>query len=124
MEYTAVAKSIRIAPRKVRLIADAVRKQKSIVNSLTALALMEKRASGPIEKIIDSAIANAVNRGAKKEELLLKSIEVMGGPAIKRFRPSTRGRVHPYKKRSSHIKITLEDKTPSKSLAKIEEVEE
>ena len=123
MEFTAVTKSVRMGPRKVRLIADAIRKQKSIVRSLTALTLIDKRASGPIAKTLESAIANAVNRGAKKEALMLKSIEVMEGPAMKRFRPSTRGRVHPYKKRSSHIKITLEDNVIPASLARVEGVE-
>ena len=110
MEYTAIAKSVRIAPRKVRLIADAIRKRKSVSGSLNALTLIKKRAAGPVTKTMESAIANAVNKGAKKEGLYLKSIEVMEGPAFKRFRPSTRGRVHPYKKRSSHIRIVLEAK--------------
>lgn len=110
MEYTAVAKSIRMGPRKVRLIADSVRKIDSIDKSLNILALLKQRAASPIENTLKSAVANAINRGAKKEDLLVKSIEVMEGPAIKRFRPSTRGRTHPYKKRSSHIKIVLEEK--------------
>ncbi len=109
MEYTAVAKGIRMGPRKVRLIADSIRKIDSIDKSLNALSLLKKRAADPIEKTLKSAIANAINRGAKKEELFIKSIEVMEGPAIKKFRPSTRGRQHPYKKRSSHIKIILTD---------------
>lgn len=110
MEFTAVAKSIRIAPRKIRLVTDAIKKQKSMVKSLDSLVIINKRAAGPITKTLNSAIANAVSRGAKKESLFLKSIEVMEGPAFKRFRPSTRGRVHPYKKRSSHIKVILEDR--------------
>ena len=116
MEFIAVAKSVRIAPRKIRLVTDALRKQKSMIKSLDSLVTINKRAAGPIAKTLESAIANAVNRGAKKEDLFLKSIEVMEGPAFKRFRPSTRGRVHPYKKRSSHIKVVLEDK-PSVSKA-------
>jgi large subunit ribosomal protein L22 len=114
MEYIAVAKSVRMAPRKVRLVADAVKKGRTITASLNALAILNKRATSPLSKTLESAIANAVNRGAKKEELSIKSIEVMEGPAFKRFRPSTRGRVHPYKKRSSHIKIVLEGKEESK----------
>ena len=109
MEYTAVAKSIRIGPRKIRLIADSIRKIGSIDKSIDALSILKKRAAGSIEKTLKSAVANAINRGAKKEELFIKSIEVMEGPALKRFRPSTRGRTHPYKKRSSHIKIILAD---------------
>ena len=116
MEYTALAKSVRIAPRKIRLVTDAIKKQKSMIKSLDSLMIINKRAAGPIAKTLHSAIANAVNRGAKKEDLFLKSIEVMEGPAFKRARPSTRGRQHPYKKRSSHIKVILGDK-PSFSKA-------
>ncbi|MEK7559076.1 MAG: 50S ribosomal protein L22 [Patescibacteria group bacterium] len=118
MEFIAIAKSVRIAPRKIRLVADAIRKQKSLGKSLDALTLMNKRASNPVAKTLESAIANAVNRGAKKEELFLKSIEIMEGTAIKRYRPSTRGRVHPYKKRSSHIKIILADNLTQNSKGK------
>lgn len=109
MEYTALAKNVRMGPRKVRLVADLLRKQKSITSSISALTLANKRAAGPVLKTLESAIANAVNRGSNKEALLLKSIEIMEGASFKRYRPSTRGRVHPYKKRSSHIKIVLED---------------
>ena len=111
MEYIAVAKGIRMGPRKVRLIADSIRKIDSIDKSLSILALLKKRAADPIEKTLKSAIANAINRGAKKENLFIKSIEITEGPALKRFKPSTRGRAHPYKKRSSHIKIVLSDNT-------------
>src|SRR3989344_1245933 len=109
MEYTAVAKSVRMGPRKVRLIADSIRKIDSIDKSLITLPLLKKRAANPIEKTLKSAVANAINRGAKKEDLFIKSIEIMEGPALKRFRQSTRGRTHPNKKRSSHIKIVLTD---------------
>ena len=118
MEYTAVARSIRMGPRKVRLIADSIRKIDSIDKSLNVLSLLKKRAADPIEKTLKSAIANAIDRGAKKEELFIKSIEVMEGPAIKRIRPSTRGRSHPYKKRSSHIKVVLADDKNRKSKIK------
>jgi len=109
MEYTAVAKGIRMGPRKVRLVADSIRKIDSIDKSLSVLSLLKKRAANPIEKTLKSAVANAINRGAKKEDLFIKSMEVMEGPALKRLKPSTRGRAHPYKKRSSHIRIILSD---------------
>ena len=120
MEYIAVAKGIRMGPRKVRLIADSIRKIDSIDKSLSILALLKKRAADPIEKTLKSAIANAINRGVKKEDLFMKSIEVMEGPALKRVRPSTRGRGHPYKKRSSHVKIILSDDKIQNSEFKIQ----
>jgi large subunit ribosomal protein L22 len=67
-------------------------------------------------KTLKSAVANAKNN-AKLDEanLVIKAIEVSEGPAFKRFRPSTRGRVHPYKKRTSNITVILEDKNGTKN---------
>ncbi len=109
MEVVAISRSVKISPRKVRLVADAVRKT-SVQRALTLLALVDKRSASSIEKTINSAVANAIhNAKLDKNLLFIKSIEVAGGPAFKRFRPSTRGRVHPYKKKTSHIKVVLED---------------
>ena len=108
MEITAFSKSVQVAPRKVRLIADAVRKQ-SVENALVSLVVLKKRGSDVLEKTLRSAIANAVNRNLPKESLYIKSIDILEGSAYKRFHPSTRGRVHPYKKRTTHIRIVLSD---------------
>ncbi len=108
MEIIAKSKSARVAPRKVRLVADAIRKL-SVADALTALAVLKNRGSEPLEKTLKSAIANALNnKNIKQEELRIKMIDVLEAPAYKRFHPSTRGRVHPYKRRGSHIKIVLE----------------
>ncbi len=109
MEITAITRSTQVAPRKVRLVADAVRKQ-SIDNALIYLASLKKRGSGVLEKTLRSAVANAIDRKISKESLFIKSIDVMEGSAYKRFHPSTRGRQHPYKKRTSHIRITLSER--------------
>jgi large subunit ribosomal protein L22 len=108
MEIIAVSKSVRIAPRKVRLIADSIRKQ-SIDDALASLSLINKRGTDPLKKTLKSAIANAVNnQKLDKNMLVIKAIEITEAPFYKRFRPSTRGRVHPYKRRGSHIKIVLD----------------
>jgi large subunit ribosomal protein L22 len=108
MEIIAASKSVRIAPRKVRLVADAIRKL-SVGEALVALSVLKNRGGQPLEKTLKSAIANALsNKNLKQEELKIKLIEVGEAPAYKRFHPSTRGRVHPYKRRGSHIKIILE----------------
>lgn len=108
MEVSAFTKSSQVAPRKVRLIADAIRKQ-NIENALVSLATLKKRGADVLEKTLKSAIANAVDRNLSREDLFIKSIDVVEGPAYKRFHPSTRGRVHPYKKRTTHIRIILSD---------------
>lgn len=110
MEAVAISKSVKISTRKVRLVADSVRDM-SAKEALNILSLIKKRGATAIEKTLKSAVANAVNNGkANVENLMIKSIEVGEGQKLKRHRPSTRGRVHPYKKRSSHIKIILEEK--------------
>src|SRR3989338_2573904 len=109
MEITAISRSVRVSPRKVRLVADAIA-EKSVVAALRMLQTMQKRAAYPLEKTIKSAIANAVNnRKLTADSLVIKRLEITEGQALKRFHPSTRGRVHPYKKRSSHIKVVLSE---------------
>jgi len=110
MEIIAISKSVRIAPRKVRLVADAIRAL-SVQNALDSLSNLNKRAAVPLGKTLKSAIANAKNNNkVSVEDLTIKSIDVLEAPSYKRFHASTRGRVHPYKRRGSHIKIVLESK--------------
>lgn len=115
MEIVAKAQSVRISPRKVRLVADAVKKM-SVEQALKSLALTPKRSGHVLEKTLRSAIANAVNN-AKLEEnnLVIERIEITEAQALKRYHPSTRGRVHPYKKRGSHIRIVLKEKEAKKN---------
>lgn len=108
MKFIAVSKSVRMSPRKIRLVADTVRGT-TVQEALRRLSLIEKRARDPIAKTLKSALANAANRKATPEHLFIAAVEVGGGPALKRYHPSTRGRVHPYKKRSSHIRVVLEE---------------
>ena len=110
MEIIATAKSIRISPRKVRLVADSIRNL-PLETALNVLSMTSKRGASVLSQVFKSAIANAVkNANKSKDSLRIKKVEVWDGPALKRFHASTRGRAHPYKKRSSHIKIILEDK--------------
>ncbi|HSX09227.1 MAG TPA: 50S ribosomal protein L22 [Candidatus Saccharimonadales bacterium] len=110
MEVTAIAKSVRVSPRKLRLVADAVR-NKQIDDANRILEVTQKRAAKIFQKTLRSAVANAVNN-AKLEtnNLMIARVMVNEAPAFKRFRPSTRGRIHPYKKRGSHLTITLKEK--------------
>ncbi len=107
MEIIAKAQSVRISPRKVSLIADTIRGL-SVGNALNLLVTTQKRASKTLEKTLRSAVANAKNKGLS-ENLIISEVLVSPSGALKRFRPSTRGRVHPYKKRGSNIKIKLKE---------------
>lgn len=104
-----MSKSVRISPRKARIVADAVRNL-SITDALNALKVIRKRGARPIAKTIQSAVANAVNN-AKLEQanLMIAKIDIDEGTAFKRYHPSTRGRIHPYKKRTSHILVVLKE---------------
>lgn len=111
MEYIAIAKNIKITPRKLRLVVDSVKKN-NLQTALSALSVMNKRAANPLKKIIESAIANAVsNFKADKGKLAIKDIMVTEGTSMKRFHFAARGRVRPYKKRTSHIRVILMDNT-------------
>ncbi|MBI1919174.1 50S ribosomal protein L22 [Candidatus Microgenomates bacterium] len=115
MEVKAVSKFLKISPRKLRLLADSL-KRLSAVEAVAMLKFVKKSASQPLRKTIESAIANATNNlKLPKENLRIKSLEVGEGGSFKRFRPSGRGRIHPYKKRMSHIKIILEEANGAKS---------
>lgn len=109
MEITAQTNDIRISTRKVRLIADAIRDMRA-EDALTTLSLTRKRGAQALAKTIRSAIANAVNNNKLNAHgLMIYRLEISEGPFLKRYRPSTRGRIHPYKKRSSHIKVVLKE---------------
>lgn len=109
-EVVAQLNSYRQSPRKVRLVASAIR-GKTVKEAKAKLSFLIKRASGPLNKLLDSALANAKNFGLKSEDLKIKSITVDGGKILYRRRPVSRGSAHPIKKRTSHIKLVLVEKT-------------
>ena len=109
MEYIAIAKNIKVSPRKVRLVVDSIKKQ-NLNKSLSILSLMPKRAANPVKKAIDSAIANAVNNfKVNREALSIRDIIVNEGMRLKRYHFAARGRTRPYKRRMSHIRVILTD---------------
>lgn len=111
MQVVTRINEVKTSTRKVRIVADAVRGL-SIAQAQDALSVIDKRGAHHLDKALKSAIANAVNNSKlEKNNLVIKTIDVNEGAFLKRFRPSTRGRVHPYKKRTSNIRIVLEDKS-------------
>lgn len=108
-EITAQLNSYRQSPRKVRVVADVMR-GKPVKEAKTRLAFITKRATGPLHKLLDSAIANAKSMGVSVDNLLVKSITVDGGKILYRRRPVSHGSAHPIRKRTSHIKIMLVEK--------------
>jgi ribosomal protein L22 len=103
----ASAKYVRIAPRKVRLVADQVRGL-HIEQARALLAFSPRDAARDIHKLIDSAAANAENNhDLIGDEMRITSITVDEGPTLRRYRPRALGRATPINKRTSHIAVAL-----------------
>ena len=104
----AVAKYVRIAPRKMRLVADEIR-GKSYPEARSLLTFTNKRAAKVLGDVLKSAAANAEhNEDAYADELHIKTVKVDEGPTLKRYRARAMGRATMIRKRTSHITVELE----------------
>lgn len=113
MQVVAQLNNLRIAPRKVRLVAQAIKGMDALV-AKHQLNYVIKKSSKPITKLLDSALANAHNNfGLVKDNLFIKDIVVNEGPKLKRFRPKGFGMASPIEKKTSHIKVVLEERVPN-----------
>jgi large subunit ribosomal protein L22 len=101
----------RQSPRKVRLVAGAI-KGKPIALADAVLAHMPKRAAEPIQKLIKSAVANASTKGADLDTLVIENIEVNKGLVMRRYMPRAMGVAKPIRHRTSHVEVTLANKAP------------
>lgn len=105
---TAEQKNIRQSSRKVRLVANQVKKL-DLAAAVDQLAVIQRRSSLAILKVIKQAISNAVNnQKIEVDQLKLKDIIVSDGPIYKRMRAVSRGRGHSIEKRTCHVKVILE----------------
>ena len=102
----AFLKNYHQSPRKTRLVADFIR-GKSVARAKHDLAFLPKRATGAIEKLLDSAVSNAKELGVSEANLYVKTISVNKGQAFKRYRPFARGRAGSIHKTMSHITLEL-----------------
>jgi large subunit ribosomal protein L22 len=93
-------------PRKVRLVTDLV-KGKTVPEAVAALAFLPKRAAEPILKLIQSAAANAKQKGEDPTKLKVLNIEVNSAGMLKKYMPRAMGRAAPVRRRKSQIKVTL-----------------
>jgi large subunit ribosomal protein L22 len=117
----ATAKYVRIAPRKARLVADAIR-GKSYPEAASILRFTNKRAAKVIGDVVNSAAANAEhNMDTDPEELFVREIRVDEGPTIKRYRARALGRATMIRKRTSHITVELGVPVAAGTLADEEE---
>lgn len=110
MEAKAVAKFIRISPRKVRQVVDLIR-GKDVNEALAILRFTPKRASAPVAKVIKSAAANAEhNYDMNRDNLYVAAAFVDQGPTLKRWQARALGRADIVRSRTSHITVIVREK--------------
>lgn len=106
MEVRAVTKYVRMTPRKLRRVVDQIR-GKNAIQSLTLLNFMPYSAADVVKKTLQSAIANANEKGLDVDALMVRQIFVDGGVTMKRIRPRAQGRAYPIKKRTSNVTLVV-----------------
>lgn len=110
MEAQAILRSVRLSPRKTRLIVDMVRGQ-NIQKALNILNFSPRPSARVVATLLKSAVANAEQKGvADVDKLFVKSIFVDGGAVLKRFVPRAQGRASKIRKPTSHITVIVADK--------------
>jgi len=109
----AFLKNYRQSPRKVRLVADLI-KSKRVADALVILDTLPKRAAGPVEILLNSAIANAKTQGISTDNLYVENVTVNKGIVLHRSMPRARGSASRINKRTSHVMLTLIEKTVEK----------
>ena len=111
MEFRAKAQFTRVSPQKARLVLDLIRGQQA-GRALTTLRTTNKRIAPAVEKVLQSAIANATNRNENVDvdQLFVTEAYVNEGPRMKRVRPAPMGRAYRYQRRLAHIVIKVTEK--------------
>jgi large subunit ribosomal protein L22 len=110
MQAKANLNFVRIAPRKVQLVIDLIR-GKAIGDAIAILRHTPKAASPIVEKLLNSAIANAEhNYSLDPNKLVISQVYVNQGPTMKRFQQRAMGRASAIKKRTSHITVVVSEK--------------
>ena len=110
MEAKAVAKNVRIAPRKVRVVMNLIRGKK-VADAFAILKFTPKVGAEAIEKVLKSAVANAENNfDMNVDNLYVSTCFVDQGPTMKRIHPRSRGQAFKILKRSSHITVAVEER--------------
>ncbi|PKM80566.1 MAG: 50S ribosomal protein L22 [Firmicutes bacterium HGW-Firmicutes-14] len=109
-EARAIAKYIRISPRKVRQVVDLI-KGKKVGEALAILKFTPRRAATAVEKVVKSAVANAEhNLELNKDDLIIAEAFVDQGPTLKRYNPRAMGRADLIRRRTSHITVVVREK--------------
>jgi len=115
MEARAIARHVRMSPRKVRLVVDQIR-GRSVNDAYAILQFSKKSAAEPVSKTLRSAVANAQVRAQDGgdvldvDDLVVREIFVDEGPTLRRWRAAAQGRAAPRRHRTSHITVVVDSK--------------
>lgn len=110
MEARAIAKYMRISPRKVNIVLDLIR-GKDVKEALAILKFTPKAASEIVTKVVNSAVANAENNHEMNtDNLYIAETYANQGPTLKRFQPHAQGRAFRINKRTSHITVVVKER--------------
>lgn len=115
MQARAIARFVRMSPRKARLVVDQIR-GKSVNEAYAILQFSKKAASEPISKTLRSAVANAQYKAQDQgevvdvDDLYVRECFVDEGPTMRRYRAAAMGRAAPIRKRTSHITVVVDSK--------------
>ena len=114
MEIRSELNYFRSSPRKMRLVADAIR-GKSVPEAEMVLGFLTRRAAGPMAKLLKAAVADARQnfQVTSSDALVVSRVMVDSGPTLKRSRPRAMGRAFPIRKRTSHVVLVLESRGPA-----------
>ena len=115
MEARAIAKDIRMSPRKVRLVIDLIR-GRPVNEAISVLRFSKKAAAVPVDKTLRSAVANVRDKADRDgdsvdvDDLVVSRAFVDAGPTLKRWKARAMGRASPRRRRSSHITVVAKAK--------------
>ena len=123
MQVSAKLNNLRIAPRKIRLVTNLIKKM-DIENAINQLDFTIKKGSAPIKKLLQSAVSNGENNfGIDKDNMYVMDVIVGAGPTLKRWMPKAFGRAGQILKRTSRVEIILEEKIEGKGRKTKEQME-
>jgi len=113
----AEAKYVRLSPKKTRLVVDLI-KGKTVEEAVYILDNVNKRAKGPIKKVVNSAFANLNQNRTEKilsKDVYISVVRTNSGPYLMRYRAATMGRATPIRHRTSHIRVELDEVVKGKA---------
>ena len=105
----AMARTVRVSPRKTRLVLDLIR-GKNVADAIAILKFTPNKAARVVEKVLNSAIANAETLWFGKANLVVSETFANEGPTMKRFRPRAKGSASPINKRTTHVTVVVSEK--------------